>query len=246
MVMCENGDELEGFIGDRLDAVTPKCLEVMTHLMSDANGWQVLNIYTALNDILGATCQAGVSKFVLWYKEKPNVVFKIPFIGESTIDGTLPTSGSFIGTGSWAIDNTDLDADFSPYDLDYCKIEAEMYTKVPRKLKKMFAKTEYLMTYERGPKSIPIYVSDRADTCFRDGAQGVETSQKTERTAYKLYNDVDCGMTLDALEVFIEQYGKRKTSAMLNFLSHWNIRDLHNGNIMFRHGRAVIIDYSYW
>lgn len=256
-------------ITERFDDLYDTELRGMTMYFQNEDEDEIDDIYNIIYHTLGTSvCNWGISKFVFTFDLTPDIVFKVPFFGEYTInddmiDGYNDVIQSYYesmdeGYGNYLLDSIDefYETNFKDYDnaddghdLDcwrdnYCDAEKVIYECIPDDLKDMFFGTHYLFTYKRDDIEIPVYYSDRATTEFWCGSSDVDVSAKSKKTAKNEFHDKYL-MDDEITAIFIEQYGADKTHELFDFMEEYDIYDMHCGNVMFdANGMIRISDYS--
>ena len=217
------------------------------------------------------TWDTGISKGVLIFKGCDKVV-KIPFSGYDDEDGYDPEhyvgpEGSYhcIDSARWERTHTPSNWQFveesgggycefngaetpdSEYDWNYCEAEAYVYHRAKAKnVDKCFAATEFL----GWAKDHPIYTQERCVIFSSDESSSYH--EKHESRTQEDYNklselrrkidfyDTDADWLLD----FLIYWGEEILTKFAEFAFDCNINDLHNGNIGYRNGVPVLVDYS--
>ena len=127
---------------------------------------------------------------------------------------------------------------------NYCELEEYLYNfTVENGVSDMFAKTEFF-GYTKGGR--PIYISEKCknfDWDDRKPSNASKTLVKSKRDSHTPgWSRMD--PTITAL--FVDDYGIERAAKLFQFLSDFNITDLHSGNVMIseKTGKIVITDYS--
>ena len=179
--------------------------------------------------------KSGCSKVVLFYRYLGDYVLKIPFLGEYMDDGiyinfTNATCGSE-DENNW----------------DYCRAEEAIYELACGEgLGDLFCGTRYLCDIQ----GFPVYVSEMSESALDEDATPHHSSaagltyikSKRQEPGKQFYYAAD--MSDDTIGMFYDSWGKELTDKFLDFLVDNDIRDCHNGNVAFRHGKIRLIDYS--
>ena len=172
----------------------------------------------------------GCSKMVLFYREFPNIVVKIPFKGEYYEDDYW---NDFYNSNM-----------FFPIDAenDYCAAEAYVYSEACKcGIEKMFAETRYLFSID----GTPIYISEKVPNESWNYTWKDKMSSMT--IASQLYNKStkDCRFSEDSVGLFVDCYSTDDVELLLMFIEDYKIKDLHRGNIGFtKTGKVKLLDYS--
>lgn len=206
----------------------------------------------------------GVTKGVLIFNELDYVV-KIPFRGEGRLieehwEGECGTWYSYNTRhcdysktpAHWThIDEEDTFEEFcgaeEPEGWNYCQVEKEIAEKAKNStITNCFAKTSFL-GYANG---YPIYIqehctiycdeqSSRYEETYRHRTKNDYDSLKEVRERVDFWN-IDDNWLLD----FLIYWGEEMLKNLAEFIFKENIQDLHCGNIGYRKGVPVLVDYS--
>lgn len=252
--MAQNG--LGGFVDDRellhrvdealagLDFTEVQCLR---ECIADMDDCIIEAAYKLIaDDMYDVTAwYVGMSKFVFELGSVPNRVFKIPFDGEimgfdwnEDMPGGLLDYVSSLGTSQY--ENANNGGDYSTvWRNDYCSAEEYVYLKAQdRHLEDMFARTRFL-GHSRG---LRIYVSDKAESLYDSFDDGDKASDNSKEIA-KRYGKYD-GLGEEANAIIVENYGEGSLANLIEFLDDYQVYDLHDGNLGYKNGKLVLIDYS--
>ena len=207
---------------------------------------------------------SGVTKGVLIFKEL-DFVIKIPFEGreEITEEYWESENGTYMGAytrnekythtpNGWKHFNEECA--FYPFhgaDCDnhwnYCSVEARICEEAKQaNVSSCFAKT-YFIGMANGH---PIYAQEKC-TIYSDEHSSRHDSLYKHRTEHDYqslgnvrervdFYDIDDDWVLD----FLIYWGEEKLKQLAQFVFDTNITDLHWGNIGYRKGVPVLIDYS--
>lgn len=179
----------------------------------------------------------GCSKIVLFYRELPHWVIKIPFMGCYYEDEDIYEEFTG-GNINFPIEQKN----------DYCAGEVYITQEAKKYgLEEMFAKTYYLADFN----GYPVYVSEKVVNSYWDGAsrswQDENSSREIARNIETSHRNLldNIWMNERALAHFIDIYGELKTYDLLSFIKDMGISDLHDGNIGFTKDMQIkILDYS--
>jgi hypothetical protein len=207
------------------------------------------------------TYDSGATKGVLIFGDE-NFVIKIPFCGyvDDEAGHWEDSRGNYrhsYETGaSTKINNEDWswNYDWAFYDFegasaeknnwDYCAAEEEFYHMAEDSgVNLAFAKTEFLGFCG----DHPIYIQERC-SMFYEESSSKEYNKRTEKdyeTVSALrdalrFHEFNDDWALDFLIYWGEAYFKK----LAEFIKDACIYDLHNGNIGYRNGAPVLVDYS--
>ena len=189
----------------------------------------------------------GVSKVVIIPRNSAYVI-KIPLFGswyypeeyneendEYCIDYENPYFDEY--TGAYY---EDAEIDCS----NYCELEEYLYNfTVENGVSDMFAKTEF---FGRAKSGRPIYISEKCKNFWwgdREPSDASKTLVKDKRDSRTPgWSRMDSMITA----LFVDDYGVERAEKLFQFLSDFNISDLHNDNVMIseKTGKIVITDYS--
>ena len=195
--------------------------------------------YLAYNDCEADAYEYGCSKLVLFYKELPHWVIKIPFLGEYFMETNEYCDFQYAnknGIFGFVDDN------------DYCAIESYVAEAACEyELGDMFAQTYYLTSID----GVKIYISEKVENDYYSGSckdfkhEDSATQAGWLRESYCKTDVEKYVLTASDLAFFIDSYGLWQTELLIAFLTDYHIEDLHHGNIGFDvHGNIKIIDYS--
>lgn len=179
---------------------------------------------------------SGASKGVLIF-EKLDYVIKIPFVGKYE-----------------AIYDEDMDDYYDDFEMfqnadgngdghwDYCKEEEKAceYAKTIG-VNQLLAETTKIADINGHPIYIQEYVKMYYDECeiehTKDQVEKVKTICSNSN-----YNCFNSNWLADVFNYFGEEIFYK----FMDFIDYWGINDLHNGNIGYRKGKPVLVDYSGW
>ena len=127
---------------------------------------------------------------------------------------------------------------------NYCELEEYLYNfAVENGVSDMFAKTEFFGYAKCGR---PVYISEKCKNFWwgdREPSDASKTLVKDKRdSSTPGWSRMDSMITA----LFVDDYGVERAGKLFQFLSDFNISDLHSGNVMFseKTGKIVITDYS--
>lgn len=200
---------------------------------------------------------AGVSKFVILIRGE-DLVIKIPFYhhfyeddyysdlsywdnldDEEQRDMTEPLEENYIyefQSASNDVLEKDLGVTFGASH-DYCQLECAVYEAACLAgIEQYFAKTEWYA--EVGGRDIylqqrvnPLETEKHTDWCDS------ETSEKCKSLGVRCFNPT-------WIKDFFDIYGEDEFQKLDAFLKRYHINDLHSGNLGYRDGLPIILDYS--
>ena len=134
----------------------------------------------------------------------------------------------------------DAEIDYS----NYCELEEYLYNfTVENGVSDMFAKTEFF-GYAKGGR--PVYISEKCKDFWwgdREPSDASKTLVKDKRDSRTPgWSKMDSMITA----LFVDDYGAERAAKLFQFLSDFNITDLHSHNVMIseKTGKIVITDYS--
>ena len=127
---------------------------------------------------------------------------------------------------------------------NYCELEEYLYNfAVESGVSDMFAKTEFFGHAKSGR---PVYISEKCRNFWwgdREPSDASKTLVKDKRDSRTPgWSKMDSMITA----LFVDDYGVERATKLFQFLSDFNITDLHSGNVMIseKTGKIVITDYS--
>ena len=227
-----------------------------------------------IRDLKAAQCfnnwtyDNGVTKGVLMFAGA-DFVIKIPFMGEADYDCEhwedsdgnryeyntrhcnythTPSNWNFYEERDCC--DEFCGAHYSDCGWDYCASEAHISkAALLQGLAGCLAKTE-LLGYANGH---PIYIQEKCKIyCDEESTRHEQIYKYRKDNSYeelaKIREDFDFYSTdNDWLLDFVNYWGKEVLQKFAEFLFDFDINDLHNGNIGYRNGVPVLVDYSgYW
>ena len=179
----------------------------------------------------------GASKVVLFYDDYPDWVIKVPIFGDYFEEDRSYhdyTSANLYENETHIFQSN-----------DYCNTETLVAKyAIQAKLQDIFALT-YFIGFIHG---IPFYCSERIKETLCESNYIFSSNNEIVYSTEKIitqYPNIEDSMNEQVLEYFVSQYGKERIIALVRFLIHLNIRDLHNENIgLDKNYQLKIIDYS--
>ena len=131
------------------------------------------------------------------------------------------------------------------YEIKYKNIpyKVEINEVVENSVSDMFAKTEFF-GYAKGGR--PVYISEKCKDFWwgdREPSDASKTLVKDKRDSRTPgWSKMDSMITA----LFVDDYGVERAAKLFQFLSDFNITDLHSHNVMIseKTGKIVITDYS--
>lgn len=246
--MCVATKEIKDFIMDRFSRLDYSlqhacsyypnykyCDESYFESAVEGGGFELWSIAA---DIVGASSyNSGATKLVFFFDEFPEVVVKLPLLGDAVYDAE---SGEFL-----KIENKYLGAQYSSSTPgDYCSQEETLYLYAESCcVEQFFTETEYICTCGE----LDIYVSKRADCKDVWGLGVSEETSKKARAFKKEIEDADSYLLFDDMYLdFLVEAGYELSSIMdlLTFIRDYEVSDFHSDNWGFVDGKIRIIDYS--
>ena len=127
---------------------------------------------------------------------------------------------------------------------NYCELEEYLYNfTVENGVSDMFAKTEFFGYAKNGR---PIYISEKCKNFSWSDREPSNASKTLVRD--KIENCTPGWSRMDSpiTALFVDDYGVERAAKLFQFLSDFNITDLHSNNVMIseKTGKIVITDYS--
>lgn len=127
---------------------------------------------------------------------------------------------------------------------NYCELEEYLYNfAIENGVSDMFAKTEF---FGRAKGGRPVYISEKCkgfhwgDRKPSDASKTLVKDKRDSRTPG--WSRMDSMITA----LFVDDYGVERAEKLFQFLSDFDISDLHSDNVMIseKTGKIVITDYS--
>lgn len=180
--------------------------------------------------------ETGASKLVI-IPENEDFVIKIPF------EGMYPEA-------EWDDENEEYyESEFEHFcgadtnnEWDYCEVEAERYElSKTYGVEQCFAKCEKIAEID----GYPIYIQQKAKmyNCLEKSNHTEEDIKSVSKICsdnyYECFNKEWLG------DVF-NYFGEKIFNIFMQFLSDFNVNDLHSGNLGYINGKPVLVDYSSW
>ena len=127
---------------------------------------------------------------------------------------------------------------------NYCELEEYLYNfAVENGVSDMFAKTEFFGYAKCGR---PVYISEKCKNFWRSDREPSDASKTLVKD--KRDSSTPGWSRMDSMitALFVDDYGVERAEKLFQFLSDFNISDLHTGNVMIseKTGKIVITDYS--
>lgn len=180
----------------------------------------------------------GVSKAVIVF-DNDDCVIKIPFNGYTH--------------ETYNPDIDDYEYEFVPFQCagqsiwDYCATEAHVYQDaVDAGVADYFPETAFFESICGYPLYVQPKVVEYYDRLYAENA--VFRHSEEERNSTLKYccdsGHYTKGLNLDWLTDFLEGWGQEALNKLLDFLDYNCISDLHDQNIGYFNGKAIILDYS--
>lgn len=181
----------------------------------------------------------GASKIVIFLKDVEEWCIKIPLRGVGTF---LSEDEKFDECYEFERANIDLDDDKLKC-WDYCQRESYVYNMIPKTLRPMLTKTEFVGYIGE----MPVYVSEKAICQFYSHSAHPSMEAEEKERGYK-NNDrnVNAYICTNAIARFIDDWGEELALQFFHFMHENNLdNDLHSGNFMFDSNNKIrCIDYS--
>ena len=127
---------------------------------------------------------------------------------------------------------------------NYCELEEYLYNfTVEHGVSDMFAKTEFF-DWAKGNR--PVYISEKCKNFYWDDRKPSNASKTLVKSKRDSHTPGWSRMEPTITALFVDDYGVEKAEKLFQFLSDFNITDLHSGNVMIseKTGKIVITDYS--
>ena len=215
------------------------------------------DVESAIDPIWNCLCHAGLNKEC----DIANGVSKVVIIPRnSAYVIKTPLFGSWYYPEEYDEENdeyyTDYDnAQFDEYtgayyedaEIDcsnYCELEEYLYNfAVENGVSDMFAKTEFFGYAKNGR---PIYISEKCKYFWCGDREPSNASKTLVRDKIKSCTPGWSRMGSTIAALFVDDYGIERAAKLFQFLSDFNITDLHSNNVMIseKTGKIVITDYS--
>ncbi len=169
----------------------------------------------------------GASKTVIYWEDLGDLVVKIPASAydEDEENCHATYDGEYSSEDGW----------------DYCALEEERCQALECEgLSEMVCRTWYVgEVYDTR-----IYVSQRADETWSDGSWNYRYTNSEEDLDVLAEEFGRSNSRMRYWREFIDAYGLDKCERLMEFFRDNDVNDLHNGNVAFRNGKPVFIDYS--
>lgn len=127
---------------------------------------------------------------------------------------------------------------------NYCELEEYLYNfTVENGISDMFAKTEFF-GYAKGGR--PVYISEKCRDFHWDDRKPSDASKTLVKDKRDSRTPGWSRMDSTITALFVDDYGVERAAKLFQFLSDFNITDLHSNNVMIseKTGKIVITDYS--
>lgn len=127
---------------------------------------------------------------------------------------------------------------------NYCELEEYLYNfTVENGVSDMFAKTEFF-GYAKGGR--PVYISEKCKNFYWDDREPSNASKTLVKSKRNNHTPGWSKMDSTITALFVDDYGVERAAKLFQFLSDFNITDLHGHNVMIseKTGKIVITDYS--
>ncbi len=246
-----NKDELKKFILSRFSSCDYNDLYDACWRYYDYNNEEECgdDFFDAVKEETGAIwVENGCSKIVLGFDELYNseagtgYVVKIPLRGERTIyrskDGIVRETDEYIYNGA-SSKNVFLDED---EEWNYCEAESIIYSKaVEWNLERIFAATYYVCNIGDVPIYVSEFVYDPHVPDMRSDEVSIDVLVNSKN--YSKYSNYAIGA--NSFSVILPQYGEDFCCDLIDFISYFEIGDLHEHNMgVTKDGTFKIFDYS--
>lgn len=217
---CGCVNQIREFLG----RISPEVLQDMLYIKRIRGEGEVIkdawSTWKKGDHTVFSSVATGMTKIVLFPKDREDIVFKIPYFGSEVY--------MYTEDGLELYDTVEFS---DKVDGDYCKQEERLFKLAEKSHVDMFfARTSYLTTLLG---FIPLYVSERCKA-FEDSC---------EERRYSLLGDT--GVPPDIGVMLAERYTGNELDRLSAFLRDNSISDLHSGNWgISRDGNVKILDYS--
>ena len=127
---------------------------------------------------------------------------------------------------------------------NYCELEEYLYNfTVENGVSDMFAKTEFF-GYAKGGR--PVYISEKCKNFWWGDREPSDVSKTLVKDKKDSCTPGWSRMNSMITALFVDDYGVERAEKLFQFLSDFNITDLHSNNVMIseKTGKIVITDYS--
>lgn len=127
---------------------------------------------------------------------------------------------------------------------NYCELEEYLYNfTVENDVSDMFAKTEFFGHTKSGR---PVYISEKCKDFWWDDRKPSDASKTLVKDKRDSHTPGWSKMDSMITALFVDDYGAERAEKLFQFLSDFNITDLHSDNVMIseKTGKIVITDYS--
>ena len=127
---------------------------------------------------------------------------------------------------------------------NYCELEEYLYNfAVENGVSDMFAKTEFFGYAKSGR---PVYISEKCKNFWWGDREPSDASKTLVKDKRDSHTPGWSRMSSMITALFVDDYGVERAEKLFQFLSDFNISDLHNNNVMIseKTGKIVITDYS--
>ena len=128
---------------------------------------------------------------------------------------------------------------------DYCAVEVDIYDETEYENPEyafIFPKTFFYKEINK----VKYYLQEKCKC--GGGCDTSNSSHAAQTVGNELYEDANNEYgSVESLEwciSLVENYGVEKAKEVMKYLKKMNITDLHNGNIGYRNGKPIILDYS--
>lgn len=182
-----------------------------------------------LAEMVGASwCESGASKIVFSWDDIPEIVVKVPFLGNGIFNADDHLLYSF--DDFYAAPGTDSS--------DYCNAEAEIYAEAAvRELDNFFCSTEFIcelygIKFYASTKAVSYYEGPRLDISDNSRKKAQDTDSR------------ELHLTDEFLSILYEQNEEEDVKRLIDFLCDMDANDFHFGNVGYVDGHFKFLDYS--
>lgn len=182
---------------------------------------------------------SGASKFVLLPRDK-NYVIKIPYSGS----WYHPDDEWDDEIGEW-VEQEDFFEEFEGVSgedtWDYCAREEYLY-----KIAQEYGVEKYFLQTQRigYVNDHPIYIQERADEIGYGKGEKTYSDEERDSTREELKKRGLSGhLNIYWSMEFLANYGYDEYAKLVKFIEDEYITDLHSGNIGYKDGKPVLVDY---
>lgn len=187
----------------------------------------------------------GVSKVVIIPRNSAYVI-KTPLFGcYSEVENYNEENDEWYYDDEVFEDYENANYDYDGIDCsNYCELEAYIYNLAKENdVAEMFSKTEF---YGNASNGRPLYISEKCVPVYWNSREASDASKTIVKEKRDSHESGWSKMSSELAALFVDDYGYEKATKFFNFLSLYEISDLHRGNIMIstHTNKIVLSDYS--